>query len=513
MSRTTSFAAALLVCACAKVDASHPLDAGTGAAPTIAGVDPPPGSADSAATFRMSFSSAMDEGVLLASTGRSETIAMAAEAVVERAAAAIEHSRLSAEERALLVAASAFIETGATAVTLVPDQPLAPGAYFLLASSRLRDTEGRRVAAAARFRYEVAHPKERPKLVSPQAGAVVAANLARVRVQSPAGRGRLAVVNSSGVELASAQAASGIVELALCPPWSGSGCAALRPGETYFVALDGEAAPGQSFAAAWCPRLDPPRVDSRVRVRDTSMIVDAQLDWPARLTVAVGSDAAAAGEAICAPDPCNSAAPSGCQATATVDGLAPGTAYDVRLTVEDDEGHAVQFAPVRVSTVALLPKMRISEVMASPPPPLPRSDGEYVELWNEGMTPADISALALSGVDGIARPLVGVPPPIPVVLAPGARALAVGASFDAARYEIPDGVPVMRAAGQRLLGHGLADDPTPAISLVGTFGGTQIELSSFPGGAPSCVAGVSVEIDGPSGWKCGRDGGTPGTFP
>jgi hypothetical protein len=400
-------------------------------------------------------------------------------------------------------------------VTLVPDQPLPPGTYFLLASSRLRDTAGRRIAAAARFRYEVAQPKQRPRLVAPAPGALAAANLARVRVQSPAGPGRLALVSASGAEIASAPAADGLVELALCPSWSGTGCAALRPGETYALALDGEVVPGQSFAAAWCPRLDPPRVDSRVRVRDTSVIVDAQLDWPARITVEVGpmpAQASATAEASCAPDPCDSAAPPACTAAARVDGLSPGTAYDVRLTVADDEGHSVQFAPVRVATVPLLPKVRLSEIMTSPPLPLPRSDGEYVELWNEGTTPADVSALALSGSDGVARPLLGVPPPTPVVLAPGGRALAVGASFDAARYAVPEGVPVLRAAAQRLLGHGLSDDPPPAISLVASISGTDVELSSFPGGGPSCAAGVSIEMDGPSGWKCGRDGGSPGTF-
>jgi hypothetical protein len=514
MKRTVLVAAALL--GCAKVDASHPAGGGGGAAPSIAGIDPAPGTVESSSAFRVAFSAAMDEGVLLAATGRSETVVLAAEGVVERAAAAIEHSRLSAEERALLVAATAFIETGASAVRLVPDQPLAAGAYFLLASSRLRDTSGRHVAAAARFRYDVAEPKQRPGLVSPPPGALAAANLARVRAQTPAGPGRVALVAASGAELASAPATGGIVELPLCPAWSGTGCAALHPGETYSLALDGDAAPGQTFTAAWCPRLDAPRVDSRVRVRDTSVLVDARLDWPVRIFLEVGAVpalATASADAVCAPDPCNSAEAPECAASVRVDGLTPGASYDVRLAVEDDEGHALRFAPVRVATVPLLPKVRLSEVMASPPLPLPRSDGEYVEIWNEGTSPADVSALALSGADGVARPLLGAPPPVPVVLAPGGRALAVGASFDASRYDVPEGVPVLRTGAQRLLGHGLADDPLPAISLVGAFGGTEIELASFAGGGPSCPVGVSVEMDGPSGWKCGREGGSPGTFP
>jgi hypothetical protein len=198
---------------------------------------------------------------------------------------------------------------------------------------------------------------------------------------------------------------------------------------------------------------------------------------------------------------------------ATVSGLAPATSYDVRLAVEDDEGHALQLAPLRVTTVAVLPKVRISEVMASPPAPVPRSDGEYLELWNEGAAPADLSPLALAGADGVSRPLLGVPPPEPVILLPGRRALAVGASFDAGRYAIPAGVPVLRAGTQRLLGRGLADDPPPAISLVSRSDGTDIELSTYPGGTPRCAEGASIEMDGSAGWKCGTTGGTPGTFP
>ena len=94
----------------------------------------------------------MDEGVLLASTGRSEAVVLAPDALVERAAAAIEHSRLSTEERSLLVPARASISAGAAELDLAPEKPLAPGGYWLLASTRLKDAAGHHLQAAARFR-------------------------------------------------------------------------------------------------------------------------------------------------------------------------------------------------------------------------------------------------------------------------------------------------------------------------------------------------------------------------
>jgi len=107
------------------------------------------------AQFHVVFSKAMDEGVLLASTGRSETVVLAPDELVERAAAAIEHSRLSAEERSLLVAAGASISAGAAELDLAPEKPLSPGGYW---AARLDTPEGRRrhhLQAAARFHYSV----------------------------------------------------------------------------------------------------------------------------------------------------------------------------------------------------------------------------------------------------------------------------------------------------------------------------------------------------------------------
>src|SRR5689334_8096031 len=91
--------------ACANVSSFDDLP-DAGADPIVESVAPVPGTVEPSAAFTVTFSAPMDEGQLLAASGRSETVVLAAEAYVERAAAAIEHT-LSAHERELLVLAAA----------------------------------------------------------------------------------------------------------------------------------------------------------------------------------------------------------------------------------------------------------------------------------------------------------------------------------------------------------------------------------------------------------------------
>ena len=510
--------AVLAAAACARVEMPQEADGGTAGPPRIADLQPPPGEIAADAQFHVVFSEAMDEGQLLASTGRSETVVLAPDALVERAAAAIEHSRLSAEERSLLVGARAAISAGAAELDLAPEKPLLAGGYWLLASTRLKDAAGHHLQAAARFHYSVAAAaRTGPTLVAPPAGSTTAANLARVRVSVPEGGGVVSVVGPSGA-LASAAATSGVLELQLCPAWAGSGCTALRAGQTYSLALDGKPVAGATFVASQCPRLDPPRAEVRVRPRDTSILADVRLDWPARVALQVGTCPGPfcgvdEGFASCAPDPCTPPAEAGCAVSLRVDGLLKSTPYALQLLVEDDEGHLVRAPGEQVMTTGALPRLAISEVMASPPLPVPRSDGEYVEILNAGTTAADLSRAALEGIDGIAR-AVAPDATGAVVLLPGARALAVGASFDASRYSLPAGVPVLRASTQRLLGRGLSNDSPPLIALLASDAdGGIAEVDRYPGAEPRCAAGQSIEAGRSGTWMCGTDGGSPGRPP
>jgi hypothetical protein len=509
-----AFVALLSCVACARLEGEDPaLDASLVDLPRVTGVQPPEGDADPKTAFRVAFSAAMDQGQLVASTGRSESVAIVTGSAVDRAAAAIEHSRLTVEERGLLVAAAATIEDEGTALTVTPDAPLAPGTYYLLVAARLRDPAGHRLAEALRYRYSVPAPRAQIALVAPPPGGTAPANLARARVSIASGQGNLALLGPKGVVASIAIGAPGPLELPLCRP-SAKTCAPLEPGQTYSLTLDGKGIEGTSFTVARCARLLPPQGTFRLGARDTSLVADVQLDWPSRVALRAscidGKCPEGFAETACAPDPCAPSSAGACTASVRLTGLAPATEYAVHLDLDDDEGHATVGESQRVTTLSPLPTVVIAEVMASPPGPLPRSDGEYVELWNPGRAPADVAGLTLTGPDGTARRLLGPAPAEPVALAPGARALAVGASFDASRYPLAAGTLVLRASTQRLLGRGLSDTSPPPFVLSSEAG---IELSSFPGSSATCPAGASIELQGASEWKCGRVGGSPGAPP
>ena len=499
---------AVLTC-CGRVASPPPAaDAGL-SQPTVADVDPPPGVVPANARFAVRFSDAMDEGQLLAASGRSETVVLVPEADVERAAAAIEHSPLSAHERTLLVPAASQIASDRKTITLEPDQPLGAGGYYLLVSPRLKDELGRRLAGnGARFGFQVAPPPRGAKLTTPAAGGETPWNLAVVRAFAESGR--VSLVGPGGREVASADA-HGPVELRLSGP--------LEAGARYSLSLDGTPAADQSFSAAACARSAAPALQggaAELIARDTAVRVQLVLDWPARIEVSVedagGTAVIAGATAICSPPPCGPQS-FACPLSLQVGGLRPATDYTLRIAASDDFNFTLRTPAQRFSTVAALPSVVISEVMAS------GVEGEYAELLNFGPGAADVETLALQGPDGIVRPLLATPAPVRLLLSPGARALAVGASFDAALYPaLPASTPVLRASTQRLLGRGLSDDSTPGFRLV-TRAQVLVELAEFPESAPHCSAGVSVQrdeavpSDAAASWSCGVRGGTPGRPP
>jgi len=494
---------AVLAC-CAQVAApGETADAGA-SQPTVADVEPQPGTVPANARFAVHFSESMDEGQLLAASGRSETVALVPEADVERAAAAIEHAPLSAHERNLLVPAAAQIASDRKSVTLVPEQALPPGGYYLLVSPRLKDERGRRLAGnGARFGYQVPSPPRSAKLITPSASGETPWNLAVARAFAEAGR--VALIGPGGREIASADA-HGPVELHVSAP--------LVAGGRYSLSLDGSAAADQFFTAAACARSAAPALQGgtpQLSIRDTGVTAQFVLDWPAHVELSI-QDAAGAADVLCATPPCG---PQSfvCPASVRVEGLRPARDYTLQLAAIDDFNFSLRTPPQKFSTVAALPRMMISEVMAS------GVEGEYAELLNLGPGAANLEALALQGPDAVVRPLLAAPPPLPLLLAPGSRALAVGASFDAGLYPaLPAVTPVLRASTQRLLGRGLSDDATPPFRLV-SRGQVPVELAEFPLSAPHCASGISVQRDeaippdAAAGWSCGIRGGTPGRPP
>ena len=508
-----------VLAACARVTAVDEAGDAGSSQPAVAAVDPQPGPVPAGAQFTVQFTAPMDEGPLIAKTGRSESVVLAAEANVELAAAAIEHGALSAYERTLLIDAEPAIAADRKSITLAPDQPLAPGNVYLLVSSRLKDSDGRKLAGPGlRYAFQVAAPATRPRLISPSAGGDAPANLAVVRAFASAGR--LALHGADGGEVAAADA-HGDVLLPLAAP--------LEPGARYLLALDGAEDDSQSFAASPCTRDAAPAIEggqAELSATDTAVVAALALDWPSTIEMQVAAtdggapcDAGCSSTtafASCAAKACGPQS-FDCKLSLRIDGLAAAQDYALQIIARDDLGHESRGPVQTFSTVAPLPRVMISELMAVPVKP--QETGEYVELLNFGPGVAVLDSLALIGADGTVRPLLAVPPPVPVHLEPGARALAVGASFDPSRYpSLPPGTPILRASTHRLLGRGLPDDGSEPLRLV-MRGTVPIELSQFPGKGPACPPGTSIQRDetippqSDAAWSCGTAGGTPGAPP
>ena len=502
--------------ACAKVSTiGADLDAGTASTPTVAQLDPQPGPVSGGAEFTVIFSAAMNEGQLLAASGRSETVVLATEAQVEQVAAAIAHDSLSAYERSLLLPASAQIASDRLSITLTPDQPLGPGNYYLLVSPRLKDDAGQKLQGnGARFEFNVQAPPARAVLVSPAAGAEAPSNLSVVRATAPAGK--VSLVAADGTVLVSADAGDAVALMLSAP---------LVEGNQYSLALDGAVDAAQTFTVGACAHVTPPALQNgaaKLTTRDGSVTAAVVLDWPAQVEVQVGlaSEGApcaqgaclTAGTTIsCAPPACGPQSFS-CGASIAVQGLLPATDYALRIIAKDDFGLSLHGPVQKFATVAPLPRLLISEVMATPASP--EEVAEYVEILNLGPGVAVLDGLGLMAADAVVRPISGTPPPTPVQLGPGERALAVGAAFDATRYPGLS-APVLRASTQRLLSHGLSDAAPQAFQLVSGV----IELAHFPGGTFKCAGNQSLQRDetapaeGDATWSCGPDGGTPGAGP
>ena len=533
---------------CAQLDLTPSADAGVEAAPSITAVSPAPGPIGPAEQFVVTFSAPMDASLLLSNVASSKTVVLVEQANAQVIAAALGHPTLTAAEEALLIPAQATLAAEAVSIALAPASPLAPGSYALLVSERLKSATGAKLeGGSAEFGYSVASPPVQPVLVDPLAGSSAPQNLARVRVSFSAGASGdiVSLVGSEGlVAAAAAPAGPGEAVIALCPD---PPCATLAAGGSYTLALDGAPVPAASFTVDSCTRTaDPSLLTSAVAPRDTSAQLTVALDWPARVLVQISSsladaDAGPPADALDGGDPGASCLPTGCALSAIVScataacgeaagaicsasialsPLAASTGYTAQLTLEDDEGNRSALPPLAFATLGTFPSASIEEVMASPPPPAPRELGEYVEIENDGSGAIDLSQLALQGADGVVRPLLGASPPSPVVLQPGAVALAVGASFDASRYAIPPGVPVLRAKTQELLAHGLDEEAPRAFALVFTdasdAGAGAVVVSTFPGGSFGCTEGASLDRVHPApdagepAFACGALGGSPG---
>ena len=511
-----------LLQSCAQVVADAP-DAGLAGPPQVTQVDPSPGPVAGDAQFRVTFSTAMDLSLLLSQPDRSESVVLVSAANVELIASALVHGKLTATQRSLLVDATATPAADATRVTLAPKSPLPGGSWYLLISSHLKDATGKKMLGnGARYAFAVEKPAPLPHLEAPLAGWAAPVNLKRVRVSFPDGPPEwpVTVTQRDGGVIGGPQTSDGgplVLELR----------GMLGAEGEYALAQDGREVVGTSFRASSCARRDPPNWlndGPTLEAGDTWLHLWAELDWPGLVHLEVsGAPQSMVREILvqCAPASCRADGGEAgtCQLDARLSGLEPGTSYALTGWVEDDEGNRSAPLEQAFQTFEGLPAAELSEVMSMAPLPLPRAEGEYIEILNAGQSPLDPNGLALVGPDERVRPLVGRHERSAPPLSPGQRGLAVGSSFDPSRYQLASDVPLWRADTKKLLGRGLAEQP-PAIHLVwlSSDGGTPVEIDRYPGDIARCQQGESLErLDQPDGgppiFQCGAGGGSPGRAP
>ncbi len=522
----SAWASLALLQACAQVT-GETADAGLPTGPVVSSIEPAPGAVAASASFRVTFSAPMDASLLLLQPKRSDCVVLVAEANVELVAAALNHGKLTSSLVALLVDTAAEVSKDESQITLKPKAPLAGGGYFVVVASRVKDAQGRRMPGeGARFGFTVARPPAEPRLDSPLAGWAAPLNLSRARVAFPDGPpdGPITLVERDGGIVAGPELSDGGPVL-LDIRAARAGCGPLCPGAGYAVAVGGVQVEAATFQASSCTRSSELRWlagGPALQAGDTWLHIAAELDWPALVHLdarPVGQSTARVASADvlvrCAPASCGSAdGGSPCTLEGKLEELSAGASYLLTLSAEDDEGGRSAPLQLGFQTLGALAKAQISEVMASPPPPVPRSNGEYIEIFNAGSAPLDPARLAIAGPDDRVRPLSSAPSS---PLAPGHRLLAVGAAFEPDRYTLPSDVVLLRADTQKLLGRGVADQP-PAIRLLWlpeSDGGSPIELDRFPGDGPNCAEGESLERDDSSDagvtFRCGSLGGSPGS--
>lgn len=193
---------------------------------------------------------------------------------------------------------------------------------------------------------------------------------------------------------------------AVPPPLLDLGAGALVRLEPAPIALGAPAVPPPPPASLACAPPDIPFGPGCALVADDRLFVttpDAPLLWAVRSRAAGGETVRAtrAGEPW------------------VLHGLTPGAPADIALVALDAFRRATR-GRLLVVTEPPMPHVVISEVLANPLGAEP--DQEWIELYNDGLAPADLTGHVLADLGG-ATPLP------PAVLAPGAFALVVNETF------------------------------------------------------------------------------------
>ncbi|MEQ8459761.1 MAG: lamin tail domain-containing protein [Sandaracinaceae bacterium] len=254
--------------------------------------------------------------------------------------------------------------------------------------------------------------------------------------------------------------------------WPDGLCAVLRPraplapGSAHVIEvetdlLDATGAPVGPWAARFTTRLDagePPaplaltcHPDEHDLEVGCALVDDRSVTFRLAATEAVRVRVEAAGRRLLA------VAPRG-DATLRLDGLSPEATVRPRFVLTDYAGATWETQSV-LSTTPPLATISIEEVRADPLGPEPRQ--EYVEVLNWGDETVDLLGFSITDRASSEGDFI----PRTARLAPGQRALIVGAAFDpeeGSDPEVPPGTPLIRLEGALGTG-GLANRGEPVF--------------------------------------------------
>lgn len=283
---------------------------------------------------------------------------------------------------------------------------------------------------------------------------------------------------------------------------NGARCEA--PPRTLEVTTTGR--PAVTFATPLpCASEERPLGGVCVQARPTELVVRAATTGEAALRVRAAPDDQG--------DPREAVGPLGTQHAVRVRGLRPFTRYALSLWAAHGRGEPAYLPLGALETPATQGDLRITEVLARP---AGSAAQEFVEVENPGPDPVALRGWSLS-TGGASAAL-----DTDAVLAPGARAVVAGASFDL-RGSPREGDPPVGVGAVVVLvrgsvaGRGLRDDGAD-LALRDPQGHT---VSVFPGASPARAprAGVSLvraawdlDDDDPHAWAYDTGGGsTPGS--
>jgi hypothetical protein len=280
--------------------------------------------------------------------------------------------------------------------------------------------------------------------------------------------------------------------------------------------------------ADWAPQGSDAALDARVTADFTAPIATEGLSEGRHVALTRAGDARAALKALEAGEPPGLLAIAG--DVALLDGgrrllltprhpLPAGSALTLLVAptlldaegrpVLDPEGHRRSWIGTFSTVAGPPPRPVLTEVRAVAA--TPQAGGEYVELFNLGDGPLDLSGWRLEKrtATGLLAGCTVAAATVP--LQPGSYALLTSGAWDD-RYPVPAGT-VRFGCGAATLAGGLADDRPPELRLL-DWTGALLATFGEGGTAPRCPAAVEridlTEGDVASNLACAEAEGTPG---